>query len=53
VIAFLLTIATSRVAESFMNSIYLPYWHFLLGSVVSGMVFGIIGSSIALRRFLR
>ena len=53
VIAFLLTIATSRVAESFMNSIYFPYWHFLLGSVVSGMVFGIIGSSIALRRFLR
>ncbi len=53
VIAFLLTIATARVAESFLNSIYFPYWYFLLGSVASGMVFGIIGSSIALRRFLQ
>ena len=53
VIAFVLTIATARVAESFLNSIYFPYWYFLLGSIASGMMFGIIGSSIALRRFLR
>jgi cell division transport system permease protein len=53
IIAFVLTIATARVAETFMSSIYFPHWHFLLGSVASGMVFGIIGSSIALRRFLR
>lgn len=52
-IAFLLTIATARVAGSFMSSIYFPHWHFLLGTIVSGMIFGITGSSIALRRFLR
>jgi cell division transport system permease protein len=52
-IAFILTIITARAASSFITDIFYPQWLFLLGSVVSGMFFGIIGSTIALRRFLQ
>jgi len=52
-IAFILTIITARAASSFLANIYFPQWLFLLGSVVSGMLFGIIGSTIALRKFLQ
>ncbi|MBN2620636.1 hypothetical protein JXB22_06030 [candidate division WOR-3 bacterium] len=52
-IAFILTIITARAANSFITDIFYPQWLFLLGSVVSGMLFGIIGSTIALRRFLQ
>jgi cell division transport system permease protein len=52
-IAFILTIITARAASSFITNIFYPQWLFLLGSVVSGMFFGIIGSTIALRRFLQ
>ncbi len=53
VIAFALTVVTNRVAVSFFSNNYFPHWWFLLGAIISGIVFGIIGSSIALRRFLR
>lgn len=52
-VAFILTIITTRAASSFIADIFYPQWLFLFGSVVSGMLFGIIGSTIALRRFLQ
>jgi cell division transport system permease protein len=52
-IAFILTIITARAASSFIANIFYPQWLFLFGSIVSGMLFGIIGSTIALRRFLQ
>jgi cell division transport system permease protein len=52
-IAFILTIITARAASSFIDNIYYPQLLFLLGSVLSGMLFGIIGSAIALRKFLQ
>jgi cell division transport system permease protein len=52
-IAFLLTVVTYRVATFFFDNIYFPQWWFLLGTILGGMFFGIIGSSIAIRRFLK
>jgi cell division transport system permease protein len=52
-IAFILTIITARAASSFIDNIFYPQWLFLLGSILSGMFFGIIGSAIALRKFLQ
>jgi cell division transport system permease protein len=52
-IAFILTIITKRIAVSFFYNIYFPQWWFLLGNVACGIFFGIIGSSIALKRFLK
>jgi cell division transport system permease protein len=52
-IAFILTIVVSRVAFSFIHDIFFPQSLFFLGSIVSGILFGVIGSSIALRRFLQ
>jgi cell division transport system permease protein len=52
-IAFILTIITNRLAIAFFSNIYFPQWWFLMGNVVCGIVFGIIGSGIALRKFLQ
>lgn len=52
-VAFVLTIVTDRIAASFFDRIFFPYQWFLLGAVISGIVFGVVGSGIALRRFLR
>jgi cell division transport system permease protein len=52
-IAFLLTVITYRVATFFFDNIYFPQGWFLLGTIVGGTLFGIIGSSIAIRRFLK
>lgn len=52
-IAFVLTIITARAATSFIANIFFPYWLFLFGSVLSGMLFGVIGSALALRKFLQ
>jgi len=52
-IAFALTVITVQVAISFFSNVYFPRWWFLLISVASGVLFGIIGSSVALRRFLK
>ncbi len=52
-VAFVLTVVTNRLALSFFSNIYFPQWWFLLAILASGALFGIIGSSIALRRFLR
>jgi cell division transport system permease protein len=53
IIAFLLTLVTYRIAGFFFGSLYFPHWWFLLGTIVGGIFFGIIGSSIAIRRFLK
>jgi len=53
IIAFLLTLVTYRVAGFFFGNLYFPHWWFLLGTIVGGILFGIIGSSIAVRRFLK
>lgn len=53
IIAFVLTVATDRIAVSFLDRIFFPHQWFLFGAIVSGVVFGVVGSSIALRRFLR
>jgi cell division transport system permease protein len=52
-IAFVLTIITSRLALSFFSNVFFPQWWFLLGIMASGVIFGIIGSSTALRKFLQ
>ena len=52
-IAFLLTVITYRVATFFFDNIYFPQGWFLLGTILGGTLFGIIGSSIAIRRFLK
>lgn len=52
-IAFGLTIVTIRIAMSFFSNIYFPKGWFLAINVGSGVLFGILGSSIALRRFLK
>jgi len=53
IIAFILLGITVRIASSFFNIPFFPRTLFFLGSILFGMVFGIIGSSIALRRFLK
>ena len=52
-IAFVLTVITKRVAVSFLSNIYFPPGYFFLGSILCGIILGIIGSSLALRRFLK
>ncbi len=52
-VAFVLTIVTDRIAASFFDRIFFPYHWFLLGAILSGIIFGVVGSGIALRRFLR
>lgn len=53
IIAFLLTLVTYRVASYFFGSLYFPHWWFLLGTITGGVILGIIGSGIAVRRFLK
>lgn len=52
-IAYLLTVITHRIALSFFSNVYFPRWLFFLGTLTCGIIFGTIGSSIALRKFLR
>jgi cell division transport system permease protein len=52
-IAFLLTAITYRVSTFFFDNVYFPHWWFLLGTILGGMIFGVIGSSFAMRRFLK
>lgn len=52
-IAFILTVVTKRVAVSFLNNIYFPQGYFFIGSLLCGIIFGVIGSSLALRKFLK
>jgi len=52
-VAFLLTAISHRVATYFFDNVYFPHWWFLLGTILGGMLFGVIGSSIAIRRFLK
>jgi cell division transport system permease protein len=52
-IAFILTAVTVRIGVTFFQDIYFPKSYFLLGDLVAGVVLGVLGSSIALRKFLR
>ena len=51
-IAFLLTFVTYRIATYFFDNLYFPHGYFLLGTILGGMLFGIVGAGIAIRRFL-
>jgi cell division transport system permease protein len=51
-IAFLLTFLTYRIATYFFDNLYFPHGWFLLGTILGGMLFGIVGAGIAIRRFL-
>ncbi|MEO0205955.1 MAG: permease-like cell division protein FtsX [candidate division WOR-3 bacterium] len=53
IIAYILLIITARIASSFFSIPYFPRMFFFVASVVFGIIFGIIGSSIALRKFLK
>ncbi|MGQ9664363.1 MAG: cell division protein FtsX [bacterium] len=53
VIAYILLTITARISSSFFAIPYFPRIYFFLGCILFGMVFGIIGSSMALRRFLK
>lgn len=53
IIAFVLTFVTYHVAGFFFGDLYFPHWWFLLGTIAGGVLFGIIGSGIAVRRFLK
>ena len=52
-IAFILTIITVKISTSFFQDIYFPKSYFLLGDLVAGIILGVTGSSIALRKFLK
>ncbi len=52
-IAFGLTFITYQVAGHFFGDLFFPHWWFLLGTVAGGIMFGMIGSGIAVRRYLR
>jgi len=52
-IAFILTVVTQWVAASFLSNIYFPQGYFFIGSLLCGIIFGVIGSSLALRKFLK
>lgn len=52
-IAFILLEITVKVAASFFNIPYFPHTLFLFGNLIFGVVFGIIGSAIAIGRFLK
>lgn len=53
IIAYMLLTITARIGSSFFAIPYFPRLYFFVGSILFGMIFGIIGSSIALRRFLK
>lgn len=53
VIAYGLTAITVRIAVMFFSNIYFPKVYFLLGDITAGVILGVVGSSIALRRFLK
>jgi cell division transport system permease protein len=53
-IAFILTIATFQIAVVyFFGELYFHIWWFLLGNIMCGIIFGIIGSGVAVQRFLK
>jgi cell division transport system permease protein len=53
VIAFVLTMITVRIGSSFFNQLYFPRMWFFVANVLAGVVLGMIGSGIALRKFLK
>jgi cell division transport system permease protein len=52
-IAFVLLVITVRVGSFFFQVPAFPKSMFLFGNLACGMIFGIIGSAIALRKFLK
>jgi len=52
-IAFVLLLITAKVGSAFFSIPYFPKLFLLVGNLFFGMIFGIIGSAIALRRFLK
>jgi len=53
IVAFVLTLITYYVATSFFKDLYFQPWWFLCSNILGGAFFGVIGSGIALQRFLK
>jgi cell division transport system permease protein len=53
VIAFVLTLVTVRIGSSFFNQLYFPKMYFFVANLLAGVILGMIGSGIALRKFLK
>lgn len=53
VIAFFLTLVTVRIGSSFFNQLYFPKMYFFVANLLAGVILGMIGSGIALRKFLK
>ena len=53
IIAFILTLVTVRIGSSFFNQLYFPKMYFFLANLMAGVILGMIGSGIALRKFLK
>ncbi len=53
IIAFVLTAITYLVSQTFFQGIYFNQLLFLLGNISCGVIFGVIGSSIAMEKFLK
>jgi cell division transport system permease protein len=53
-IAFALTIITYQIAVIyFFGELYFHVWWFFLGNIACGIIFGIVGSGVAVQRFLK
>ncbi len=53
IIAFILTLVTVKIGTAFFQQLYFPKMTFLVADLAAGVVLGVIGSSIALGRFLK
>ncbi len=53
IIAFILIAITTHITTSIISVVYFPKLYFFIGSIIFGAFFGIIGSSVAIRKFLK
>jgi len=53
IIAFILTLITVRIGSAFFQQLYFPKMMFLVVDLTAGVVLGVIGSAIALGKFLK
>ncbi len=53
IIAFIMTLITVRIGSSFFPQLYFPKMLFLATNLAAGVILGVIGSAIALGRFLK
>lgn len=53
IIAFIMTLITVRIGSTFFPQLYFPKMLFLATNLTAGVILGVIGSAIALGRFLK